>query len=538
MNLTRTWQRRLSVREPDLVMLAMVNPYGIDPAVSPEAFGLSPGTIRIGTERADVSADGMTLPFAPWLAEWPLVEERYAPQDRRSETAETSLSIMGGAGLARTLRQTGGGQTATAQVVLWSPRLPLSEAIVMLAGPVSGVPDAPELDGPVALTVTDGDPDRSVEFPPGPITRGEFGGGVPDHVAGVAQRQWIFGGYPWQVPCPQLDADGLVYYVHEGEASQDPTLAWNFGAELASGFRAETRQTLASGATYTALVFDEPPLTPDGLVATVSCAGGRGVEEANPALFLLETVGGYRLTPRARQALTQSPFLFDLLLNQRGDVRSIVAGQLIPQTDLVMSFRHGMIDVLPLSAVQSETRLGRGYGLQYRLARQEPDTPLASVYNAFEILCGRNASARSGSLVQIRRDVDAGGDEIRSLCRRSQKAYGRREYPGGWPAHDLAIVQALDGSLGCPSGERLGDVLVRAHAFPWRHHGYRASWLEGMALEIGQRAFVTDPAEGLADAPTVAARRIVRPTGVDVVFAAQAIPAATTTTQRKVFANG
>lgn len=535
MNLPLTWQRRLKLREPEIIALVMVNPHGIDPTVPVRDFALSPGTIRLATEPASVTAGSMTLPFAPWVTEWPRFEERYAPQDRRHEIAETTVKVMSGAGLAGTLMDAGGGQSATAQIALWSPRMSIDRALLMMAGPVRGVPSISERDGGVEFAVTDGDPDRVVEFPAGPITLAEFPG-APAHVAGVRERQWIFGGYPYQVGCPQIDADRLLYYVHDGEAQRGPDRVWNNGVELELRPAVVTVETAASGLPVTALRFDAPPLTPDGLLPSVSCAGGVGVEERHPGLFLLETVGGFKVSARARQALAQSPIAFDLLLNARGDVRRIVADQIIPQTDLVLFMRHGAVDALPTAAAPAGMRLGIGHGLIYRLEQQAAETPLSSVHNAFEINCGRNAGARSGSLLTIRRDADHGSEQVRALLARSQRAFGRRAIT--WPALDLAIMRdSLGVAVACPSGELLGDALARAHAFPWRPHIYRASWLEGLAVELGQRVYLTDADEGLDDAPMTITGRTVRPTGVDLTFAAQSEPARTLTTQRKVYAS-
>lgn len=534
MNLPLTWQRRLTLNEPPIVVLVLVNLHGADPTLAPAEFALLPGTYRLATERADVSCDGVTVPFGPWVTAWPVMQERYAPHDRRYEIAESTIGVSGGSGLAAAFLDAGGGQNATCQVLLWSTRMRIEDAILRLAGPVRGVPSLAERNGPVEFTVTDGDPDRVVEFPAGAIDRDDFPD-VPDHIAGQRDRQWIIGPRYWfQVGAIQIDADGLVYYLHEGEFRAPPTQFWNLGAPLTYAPRVEVRFGAASGRPYTCLVFTEKPTTPDGLVPSVSCAGGQGVDELHPILFLLETVGGYRLTARARQAIAQTPFSQAVLANVRSDVRKVVTEQLVPQTDLVLSFRHGMVDAIPLAATQSEMRLGIGYGLRYRLANQDAESPLSSVYNAFTIECGRRLGG-SGSYVTIVRDAQHGSEEIRALCARSERAFGRRAIT--WPALDLGVVPTDARTFACPGGELLGDVLVRAHAFPYRPHAYRASWLEGVAVEIGQRVYLTDPAEGLADAPVTVVGRSVLPTGINLSFAAPSIPSRKYTTARKVFAN-
>lgn len=529
MNLTRRWQRILATREPDLVVLATVHPHGADPMALPH-LAMAPGAVRLATVPAAIACDGETLPFAPWLVEWPTFAEVYAPQDRRIEIQETTVKIMGGAGLADVLLQAGGGQRATCRIDLWSPGLPLEDALPMVAGPVRGVPRLSSRAEGVEIAVTDGDPDRVVEYPPGPITRAEFPD-APDHVAGRAQRQVILGRYGVQVPCHQVDADGLVYYVHEGQAATGPVQAFNFGALVSQPFRVETRRSAASGAPYTALVFAAKPTTPDGLVPALSCSGGTATVEGHPIETLLARVGGYRLTPRAAQLLRESPFAQDVLLNRRGDVRRIVAEQIIPQTDLVIAFRHGMIDMLSLSAIGSETRLGIGTGLLYRHARQDGESAASEVINAFELRCGR--SGNGGGLVTIRRDVGHGSAAIRDVLAQSQSTWGR--HAAEWDASDLAAYRDSGGALFCPAGELLGDVLARQHAAPWRPHGYRASWLEGMALELGQRVLLTDPAESLDDAACVVSSREVTPTGVDVIFSRQSDPARKTTQVREIF---
>lgn len=516
-NLSQKWQRILAAREPRLVVLATLHHYGADPMATPH-LAYQSGAVRLATEVA--SPDG--LPFAPWLTAWPPIEERYAPQDRRLEIQETTLSVMGGAGLADVLLQAGGGHRATCRVDLWSPGLSLAESLPLLAGPVRGTPRLTSRGEGVEITVTDGDLGRVVEYPPGVLTFDEFPG-APDHVLGKATRQVILGAYPWQVACHQIDADGLLYYVHDGAATLHPAKAYNFGAELAQSFAVETQRTAASGTTVTVLRFRGKPTTPTGLVPTVSCSGGVATREGHPIETLLR-VGGYKLTPRAAQALRLTDFWQDVLLNSTGDVREIVSRQLVPQTDLVFGFRHGAVDLMPLGGSPGAFRLGVGTGLQYRLREQDAPTTVDSVYNAFEVVCGR-----PGATVIIRRDSAHGSARIRAKLAASEATWGRRAVQ--WPAADLAI--AADGT--CPAGELLADVLALQHSAPWRFHGYRASWLEGMALGVGQGVLLTDPAESLADAAAVVARRTVLPTGVDLVFAMQADPARKLAATRSVF---
>lgn len=529
MNLPLDWQRYLKISSPQLALLVTIDPSGRDPSTSTPHLAEQPGVIRAALDPMNVAGAAHDLPFGPWLLEWPDLVERYVPQDRRAEIADASLVVSGGARLLEALAS--GSGRPTCRIDLIAPGMPLSSCLPRLAGPIRGQPQGSDIDGRVGITVADGDPERSVSWPPGPIDLADYPG-APAHVAGNSQQQAVFGPYPQRVACHQIDDAGLLYHVHLGVATQPPSRFYSYGTLIEETPAVETAYTASSRRPYTRLRFKSRPPTPDGLQTSITCSGGVGLVERNPILHLLEDVGGFAVTERARRVLEQSPFVFDLLYDVQGDVLDLALEQLIPQTDLVARWRRNRIDVLPLRAAAAEFRIGLGQGLVYRIPRDDGQIDDGSVFNAFEILCGRNASTGAHRLA-ILRDSEHGPTQSRALCERSRRAHGRKFTQ--WEALDLSVVQTPEGQMYCPSGELLGDVLVAAHALPWRPLTYRASWLEGMALEVGDGVLLSDPDERFTDVPAVVSAHAISATGVDVTIATQARRPARYTPARRIF---
>ena len=158
---------------------------------------------------------------------------------------------MADAKLSETLVSRGG--SASCRVDLWSDGIPLDQVIPLACGKVSRDSSVSRRRG-ISLSVTDGNPDRNVEFPPGPITRLAFPD-APDDVVGSAQRQVILGPAPLQVRCSQIDEEGRRWYLADGELNFPPTAFYKDAQLLEVGVEVETKVD-NEAQSYTEVIFD------------------------------------------------------------------------------------------------------------------------------------------------------------------------------------------------------------------------------------------------------------------------------------------
>lgn len=500
MALPRNWQLGLQAHAPRLTWLLTVNVLGLEPTGEPHL------ALRAGSERyasdTDVRltvADRDPVPFWPHLTELPEVTTTLALQDRRVEVTEATCAVSSAAGLGDLLAGRGGGQRATARLDLaLTDRMNLSEVLLMSAGKVTGPPRIDRRLGNVSFSITDGDPDNTAPFDPAgiPITLLSF----PDAPAeSIGQpRRVIMGPFPNELRCPWVSAN--ICYLGEPVGKVGPTRFFADGTPISAAPRVAALPDATGKFQFWGLVFDDPPRRQDGSLPWITASGGVGQSDINPVIFLLEIVGGMRLSPDARASLQQSPVDFSLLFYRSGaNVLELVRDQILPQTELVLGFFHGQVQIYRLLAEDTPTMaLGVGTGLRYRLPVQGAETNVSRVWNRFQVNCGRNlAGATETSLLSIVRDKDHGAAAIKALLAQSERDYGPQTLEPV-EALDLAVATDERGVRTCPSGERLADLMAYLYARPGRPHQYRAEWLEGLSIDLNTRVLLTDPSERLS----------------------------------------
>lgn len=509
------WVPCLTSQAPKMALVT-VNVQGHDPTDSRHHLALEPGSFTFCSHRDVHVTDSRTMhtiPFWPWLQSWPTVSYRFAPQDRRAEIANTQIQVLAGAKLTEALRDAGGGQKATVRVDLWSPgprrsaAITLENVIPLMAGRVTGISDGTRRTGPVTLTVTDGDPDNQVQFPNEVITHVDFPD-APTIVVDGEHVRTIIGPFPNRIFCPQIDRARRRFLIAGHLLVSSPTAVQKGGIDVPpSSWRILTDSRATSRAPYALIEFNAPiDEISLGITDTVTCSGGVGRTDTNVVAFLAN-IASLRLTSRAKALLPQfdRDFPLGLEFSSPANVLDLLRSRIFPQTGYAVSFRRNELDIIPLLGNAAETRLGVGTGLLFRIGDQDAETPLDSVFNAFEIRCGRDSGATSAGpvpLMRIRRDADQGPPAIQALLRRSQAApWGRRFL--SVDANDLAVqLDSNFNAVACPGGERLADLLAQLHAFAHQTYTYLATWPVGMALDLNDRVLLTDEDEGLDDAPT------------------------------------
>ena len=522
------WTLPLASQAPKMVLVT-VNTHGRDPsdpdkphlALQPDSYTFcSHETVEVTDTRS-----GRTKPFWPWLQNWPTVTYSFAPEDRRAEISNTSLSVLADAGLTAALRDVGGEQRATVRIDLWAKGIPLKNVFPLTAGIVTGMSDGERRAGPLTLTMTDGDPERQVQYPNDAMSLSEFPG-APYTVIENEYVPIIVGPFPQRHHCPQMDDTRRRFLIAGHALTQKPTAVQKGGTTVTSGWqvlpgKTATKQRDITYIEFTAKV-DEISA---GVTDEVTCSGGVGRVDKNIVALLCE-IAGFRLSRRAQALLPQfdRDFPLSLEFSSPANVLDLLRQRILPQTGYVAYFRRNELDLIPLLGTVGETRLGVGKGLLFRVPGQDGSTPLSSVFNVIEVRCGRDMFASSSSpvpLIRIRRDYNEGSPDIRALLDKSQaSAWGRRELPdAGKNFNDLAVLIDSNGNpTSCPGGQRIADLLARLHAFPHRTFSYATTWPMGMSVDLNDRVLLTDPDENLADEPTRVVQVAYGPTGTTVQF--------------------
>src|SRR5262245_5662278 len=120
MRLTPGLERAMSYVGARKVRLFTLNLFGADP-YGPPHLALQPGSYCFATDR-DVHVESArgTIPFWPWLADWPRVTRRFVPHERRAEISEISAEILSDSRLNPETLQRGGQNGVTVRVDHWT----------------------------------------------------------------------------------------------------------------------------------------------------------------------------------------------------------------------------------------------------------------------------------------------------------------------------------------------------------------------------------------------------------------------------------
>lgn len=484
-----------------------------------------PGALRYATA-SNVTAvseeDGGTFPFWPFIARWPDIEYVLAPEQRRAEIPAIALNLLANAEFdERFLMPTRGGPAAFLRVDLWTDGVPLERTIPLLVG---GITDTRRsgIDGAVTLEATDGDALTGRQFPPGNLvlTRDDFPDAADD-VIGRARRQFIYGPFPFDVLCTPIDGlTGTIRRLYLCDHALDglPTQA-RIGGEIYRGpyaLNAITRHSPSSGSPYTEISFGDPnnpiPISELGYSGVVTVSGGVGISNRNAVMALMEDYAGYVMSREAKSILSNLNFNLNILLNSPANVLDIVTRRILPQTDMVGTFRGGEFQIYRLLSQSPSRSMSPGDGLRDFVRDGDSETSINDVHNVIEVRYGRVAG--SGALNPFAPVVisKSSGGRIGRLLGASQSMYGPRTL--ALQASDLGT----DAS-GRPVGPtRLGELVAQLCAFVHRKFTYDAEWLDGMEVDLNWLVRLTDPANSLSGTKTRVVKKRILPTGPRITF--------------------
>lgn len=477
--------------------------------------GLLPGAARCATHPNTLIPMGsITYPYWPTIIGWPTIENAISIIDRRAEIAAVKVRIMANADIPLEALGVGGLPSAYARIDLWSDGVSFDEMIPLIQGPVTGSSYS-RGEGTIELDISDGDIKRKVEFPPGQfrIDRDEFPF-APDYVAGYAPRSTIFGPFPDQVPCYQIDQYGKEFYVCEPALTVAPSDVYIGGVNIDTmpniKFPHHVIGSLSNDQTYSKLVFDIP-IKDTSLVGQVTCGGGFGISGEHPAISLLK-YGKYNLSNEALASLRSLPLNFFVFINNSGNVYEMVTGRILPQTDLIGGLRMDKYHTYKIGSSGNEVSLSPGSGLIFRDVREDIETSADEVFNAIEVRFQRDLftvgeTTRTAYLI----DKENGQQDIRSLLRLSERLYGRRYLK--LEAPDL--VQYLDSPVnGVPKNViNLALTTAKVKALIHKEYTYLTEWHIGMAVDLNWKVYLTDPELNLVNQPTRIIKREISPVG-------------------------
>lgn len=524
MILSAEWKRALRSPGPRILLVTFVfdeealwvEPH---PAVTPRALRAATSTVAVGD-----AASGRTFPFPGTIAAWPDLSREITPEERRAPVSTTQLSLTADAAFPRDAVGPNSPPSVWARIDLYCPGMDLSEARPWMAGPVTAASEEDRRGG-VRLTIEDGDTLRSVQFPAGQLTIdvGDFPD-APDMVIGQARRQVIFGPFPYPIPCIPISKDGRRWYLCEPAVEAVPTSIQVGGAEVAE----KDRPVISVGhlatdpsRTFTELVFPVG-VSSLGLYGNVTAAGGVGLPVDSAPLTLLRDIGGYEISPRAERDFLRvaQDFNFSVFQNKQRPVLEFVRDSILPQTDLMLTLHQHRVETFRLGEDQSRrVRLALGQGLVAFVPQPREQGTSETAYNAIEVKFRRNVLllAPNGTLTRDAIVVDASySGRIGDLLARSEKRYGRR--PLTLEAAD--IVDETTG--GVPTSVvALAELTAVLAAFPPRPITYDVTWDVGMAMDLNERAALTDADQGLDDTPVRLVRTDLLATGPRLTFATE-----------------
>ena len=498
------------------VPLLTINTHGTAPLLPTAHLAVQAGSVLLAPLACQVprsSRDPTTIPFWPWLLEWPELDFRYAVQDRRVEIAAVDVTISADAHLPAALVSA---TQATYRLDLWFPGTTLTDVVPAMAGTLIGAPTV-QADGSVRVALVDGTPAVQKQFPAGVIAAEDFPS-APQGIVGNRPRQTVFGPFPTRLLCVPLDSDGVHFYVCDPPASVKPALVYIDGRQLDDAQALIEDATARTGYDYTVLTLKRPS-EESGPLGEVAVSHGIGID----AVGVIEGLAAYAgiLTDAVSQAyLRRLDLLFPMsaLLNASADAWELIRDRFAPQTDCAAYMRLGQMRLLPVRPVS-----GRYFTLGGNLRARELDVtqPTWVLANDIIVRAGRDHAGSSEStgapLLTIRRSAESGSMAMQQLARRSMTKYGRLSLPPV-DALDLQVHDSLDGQARSAAAERLADTLLMTHALAPQLWRYQALWADGLSVEVGDGAFLTDENEGLDEEPAIIVRQWCGPTGPVLEF--------------------
>ncbi len=513
MHLPPGYSTRLQAPTTPKVWLLTLSPDGLDPTDPYNHLATQPGVVRVATATCAVreTLTGIDWPFPGYLTDWPNVTYSLAIEQRRAEIPQVTVRVLASAGLAQLIEDRGGGLQMTYRLDLWIPGIALEHLMNWMAGYVS-TPTYDSVTGGVSLTLTDGDPRRSVTWPQ-PFTHDEFLDAPQDTLDGPAM-QAIIGAYPDAVDCPPIDLDrdgnSRRFFVSVGQQGAGPSEIQKAGVPFTAA-RVETAVSDGEQAIpYLQIVTDDPVAPTEA----ITCSGGVGITDADP-LRILADIGGYQWTAEALALLSAlDPLAYSYLANVSGPILDAIRG-LVPETPFAFTSRHGKLHLIPLLAEAPQVILGLGTGLLFPLAQQPDRTDERYLWNRFKLNCGRNETTGTPLYTVYRDWQHCRSAAMSRWLYESERLYGPRTMPNDASGYlDLAVqMDAQANPIGCAAGEDLADLLALVHAFQCRQRAYQANWYDGLTADLGWLVELTESAQGILAQRARVAMQTIAATG-------------------------
>lgn len=513
MNVPAIWRQVVRRSNPGIIPLVTIFPASL--ACSEHCHPAEQaGAIRLSVEHADVESMVGRLPFWPLLLDWPPMKERIFPRERRAEIPSTQFRILTESGFPTEGTVPDQPTSFMCRIDLWAPGLTLSQVIHRLMGQITAAP-VEGTERAISITVQDGPPFGDREIGESFIQADDFPD-APDEVLGRARRYFVIGPFPDPLPTIPIDRDGRRFYFMDAETFEPPDQFYVGGVLEEENIPTVVFRPFPTDPTqrYTEVVFPRP-ISDSLRLGGVLVAGGVGISD-DPFMAIAEDIGGFDLTPQAKALFAEasSRFSAQVFLNATASAFDLLRSRLLPQTDLIATWRAGKLHAYRLRGETDGGSALLGAGLLYRVNQPQSQSVQGNIFNVIEVQYRRNILADLGevpfrSVLTV--DQSYGG-EIGTLLAESQRRYGRR----------LLQIPALDlvgGADAVPMGVmELAELEARLHALEARQHTYDVTWEWWLGIGINSRRTLTDPDEGLNGVQVRVVGEELLPTGPRITF--------------------
>lgn len=494
--LNDAWLLRLRSNTAKAILVT-IDPSGRFPMMTPH-LALEPGTLTASTDRdlrtqrgieVEHAASGRSIPFPPFVAEWPVVAKTLSPLELRADIAQVTIQI---ASHRQFLERLGLATNATIRLDLWADGIDLAQAIPLFAGRTIGNARVDLESGTATMTFADGNPRALAQFP-ALLSREEFPDAPEDVVDRVAVPV-IFLNYPERTVCQPISMDRKRYIVQAGIPYRRPSRVERGGVAVTSGWHFQDSKTATHEAPFLELVFDEAPSEIQaGLNNLVSVSGGIGIVAQNPIEYL-SAIAGVPLDPQSKALLSLSDFDFDSVHATQGNALDLVTRRFAGQIGMAFAQDMHRGRLFHCATEPGGMTIRVGSELLCSLAAEWARSPDEQIVNDLNVGCGRDhfgSSDGASPLVTVKRNGSIPSSAM-SLQAASRSTFGRRfqSYPG----NDLVVDRdpATGMVVGCRAGERLGNQLGALLAFPQMSMPYLARWDCGVLSERGDSFRLVD----------------------------------------------
>jgi hypothetical protein len=514
-SLTPDWETALVNADRRVVLLVTVNVFGASPADDAQHMATRPGSICAATVPSHVpdAATGLIVPFWPTLTEWPAVEWRMDRRERRAEISEVQIKFSADSELGELLSRSSRTTPITARIDAWTEGMDLSQAIPLVGGTCS-ISSWPRTDGPVTLTMTDGDPDLSVKWPVDALTAQRFPE-APERVLGQPVSV-VIGPAPDLLEClpiDRTDTGSHTRYLYLAMAAAGPSVVTVDGIVRTDW--TSSQQKTVDGLSYVEIEFETEVFDDSEVLAS----GGVGITASDPVSYLCAWAGidiqeATRAILRYEQTRPDVGLHLSVLGKIAAPVVELLRQRIVPQLPYALGFERGRLRLLPLESRGTAVALTSSTGLEYRLVSQ-PSEETAPVFNSFRFLCGRRSNNTHEFVV--RRSAVDGPESTRALLAASQARYGVRPLPADVNAQDLVVERDESGNiLGSPAAERLADLYAEQYSAVSQKIAYKTDWRTALTLERSDPVRVTD--DYLTDASGYVERIALKANGPEMVL--------------------